>query len=116
MRIKGNVRIDKTMPIMVDNNITINGIHIISSNTIKVTNELLHALVVDYAFHRLSRLDNIYSKYALISRRKTTRRIIHDADTMHKIIDSNYTCPLLSRGKPYSWNQEVYNFETNKFI
>lgn len=117
MRIKGITRIDKTVCIGIsDNNIVINDRRIIISKSVKVSTELLHALTVDYAFHRLHEIDNRYSIYAIHQRRKATRRIMHDADTTHKIIDANYTCPLLLRGKPYAWNREIYDFKTEKFI
>lgn len=116
MRIKGNIRIDTSVIIGIGYGITIHDTHIRDSNGIKITNEMIHAIVIDYAFYQLSRLNNIYSVYALVARRKATRRIMHNADKMHKIIDRDYNCPLLSRGKPYAWNQEVYDFETEKFI
>lgn len=115
MRMKGKIRINSVV-IGIGNGISINNLHIRGSESRRITNELLHAIIIDYAFFVHSQTEKIYSIHDIINRRKATRRMMHNADIMHKVIDSQFNCPLLSRGKPYAWNHEVYNFETQKFI
>lgn len=115
MRMKGNVRINP-ITIGIGNGISINNQHLKGSESMRITNELLHAVIIDYSFHVHLQNDKIYSIHDITSRRKATRRMIHNAEVMHKVIDSQFKCPLLSRGKPYGWSQEVYNFQTQKFI
>ena len=115
MRMKGNIRINPVF-IGIGHGITINNQHVRGSESRRITSELLHAIIIDYAFYVHSQTDKIYSIHDIINRRKATRRMIHNAEVMHKVIDSQFNCPLLSRGKPYAWNKEVYNFETQKFI
>lgn len=117
MRIKGKIRIDTpTVRVDINNGVFIKDYILLGSRDKKITNELLHAITVDYAFWRLAQIDQIYTVHDIVARRKATRRIIHDVDTMHNIIDQQYNCPLLLRGKPYAWNEEVYNFNQQKFI
>ena len=121
MRMKGNIRINPVF-IGIGHGITINNQHVRGSESRRITSELLHAIIIDYAFYVHSQTDKIYSIHDIINRRKATRRMIHNAEVMHKVIDkvttsrSGNICPLLLRGKPYAWNQEVYDFETQKFI
>lgn len=121
MRMQGGIRIDNIIGIEIrgggiieiDNK---SGYHKVHCGFHRITNELLHALVVDYSFHQLQINDIRYSIHDIILRRKAIRRIIHNAEVMHKVIDREFNCPLLSRGKSYAWNKEVYDFTLNKFI
>ena len=115
MRMQGGIRINP-ITIGIGNGVTIGNLQVKGSEARRITNELLHAIVVDYSFHVHSQTEEIYSIHDIIDRRKATRRMIHNAEAMHKVIDSQFSCPLLLRGKPYAWNQEVYNFNLNKFI
>ena len=115
MRMKGNIRINPVF-MGIGHGIIINNQHIRGSELRRITNELLHAIVVDYSFFVHSQNDIIYSIHEIDSRRKATRRMIHNAEVMHKVIDREFNCPLLSRGKPYAWNEEVYDFSLQKFI
>ena len=115
MRMQGKIRINP-ITIGIGNGITIGNLQVRGSETRRITNELLHAIVTDYSFYVHAQTEKIYSIHDIISRRKATRRMIHNAEVMHKVIDSQYNCPLLSRGKSYPWNKEVYDFSLQKFI
>ena len=115
MRMKGNIRINP-ITIGIGNGITIGNLQVRGSETRRITNELLHAIVIDYAFYVHGQTDRIYSIHDITNLRKATRRMIHNADVMHKVIDREFNCPLLLRGKPYAWNKEVYDFSLQKFI
>ena len=115
MRMQGKIRINPVV-ISIGNGITIGNLQVRGGESRRITNELLHAIVIDYAFFIHAQNNKIYNIHDIINKRKATRRMIHNADMMHKVIDSQFNCPLLSRGKPYAWNKEVYDFSLQKFI